>query len=108
MTDRIISLDAAQRVVHETIVNLCIADKNTCAGDYSAACLEALSALPAVDDSPDLLTFMAVVSAAGGKITVLPKDAVKAREMALERFDDPKSGGFAFRLTPLPAPPEIE
>lgn len=51
MTDRIISLDAAQRVVHETIVNLCIADKNTCAGDYSAACLEALSALPAVDDS---------------------------------------------------------
>jgi len=44
-----IKLEDAVKAVHATIFDLCMKDKNTCAGDYSAHSLEALRALPTVD-----------------------------------------------------------
>lgn len=50
----LIKLDDAERVVHAAIINLCLKDKNTCAGDYSAYALQALRALPVSDGWEDI------------------------------------------------------
>jgi hypothetical protein len=50
----LINRDDAERVVHAAIFDLCMKDKNTCAGDYSAYALEALRALPVSDGWEEL------------------------------------------------------
>ncbi len=53
-----------------------------------------------------LLSQMALVAAPGGEVCVSQDDIANLFRVQLEKLDDLTTGGYIFRLRPLPAPPQ--
>ncbi len=72
----------------------------------------AQAAIAAIDEARGhelrgaLLSQMALVAAAGGEVRVSQDDIANLFRVQLEKLDDLTTGGYIFRLRPLPAPPK--
>ena len=121
----LIKLDDAERVVHAAIINLCLKDKDTCAGDYSAYALQALRALPVSDGWEDIATaprdgtlFLGICPTGAGHPHYMHPFVMRHEGKLHSTFqynngakwvDWPKPDPTNWKpLGPLPAPPTIE